>query len=708
MVKTKAARNGPPKPVTIGIDIGSVSSRAFIYGAPDGLEIPVNNKSYQILKSSGRYLTGDFSSSGYPFDDRGPVYLGEDTSPDRQVVSLKYGPYVLVNTSDSLLQEYLLVGPLMERRHDVKFRDRLRRGLEDLFRVIEARVKEICKRERLQIVEIALTIPAQWTLVFEDLYRNIVADVFKCPSSNIFFCTETEALANFLLTDHLEDLGEDGCHHEVILLLDFGGHSANGCMFEVIQGEDGESSFFQIGKSFGVGGGSEQWEYAIGERCTQLFMDGHPAAMTFQRRQNCLDQFNRKKANLGPGFEASVRFSIDDEGVPWFLTVKKEDIDKCWEQAYCGPLKVASDSIAQVAKLDAVYHCCPLVVVAGGSGRHGTLRQRLTEMCKRANLREPFFIDDLNSTYGTSNIARGAAYAIGNRLTTARFFERGAAIGIQMRQGIRNPNALWDNTAKFLTSTDRQKPQTFNATGRDEFQLVCDPVFSTRVNKEDENRLYYTKCYNLLYLGKLAGGKWCFVLTLEGEGDNMWLVVNRSRKPFKRKSRWTDVRTDRLPLYFDAGANCVHVGVRGRSLKELDLQLPELAGEEYEEYYEQIAAADEGEGGEDDSQQHVERQLQQGTEEKRETMTTVWVGGRTTVSESEELQRAKLAPLTPTTESKAEFQAMAALARRAKPAGSLRNLERVDPLEPRRRKTPPMMSAFQNRDHLGTRPKDED
>ena len=41
---------------------------------------------------------------------------------------------------------------------------------------------------------------------------------------------------------------------------------------------------------------------------------------------------------------------------------------------------------------------------------------------------------------------------MGSRITTEEFFQRGASIGLQIKQGTNNPEGLWNNTAMFLTS----------------------------------------------------------------------------------------------------------------------------------------------------------------------------------------------------------------------------------------------------------------
>lgn len=61
--------------------------------------------------------------------------------------------------------------------------------------------------------------------------------------------------------------------------------------------------------------------------------------------------------------------------------------------------------------------------------------------------------------FSSMKIARGTAYAAGNRITVEQFFERGAAIGVQRRQhgtnGGDNQQGYWDNEAVFALSKVR-------------------------------------------------------------------------------------------------------------------------------------------------------------------------------------------------------------------------------------------------------------
>ena len=117
---------------------------------------------------------------------------------------------------------------------------------------------------------------------------------------------------------------------------------------------------------------------------------------------------------------------------------------------------------------------------------------------------------------------------------------------------------------------ERQKSTGNKVTGQDELKIVCDPFWSATDPKGVDDVLQHDRCYDILHLGKPIRGIWYFKLTLTGSGDSMFLSIQASRKSFK-STRVQFKDTTVLPLQFDRGTNCVYVGVRGRSLEELDL-----------------------------------------------------------------------------------------------------------------------------------------
>lgn len=187
-----------------------------------GQGLEVNNLNANNLHP--RYETGDFSSEGYIFDDDGPAYLGEEVDPMRKSCSLRYGFYALVKPLSNILQGFGLLDELMARKDDPVFLGRIRRGLAELFATVRKRVLQICAQKRYYIHTISLTIPAQWTLEFEDLYRDIIGEVFEHPRDHIWFNTEIEALVHYLFNYYRQELGFQAHGVDRLLITDHGGH----------------------------------------------------------------------------------------------------------------------------------------------------------------------------------------------------------------------------------------------------------------------------------------------------------------------------------------------------------------------------------------------------------------------------------------------------------------------------------------------------
>ena len=180
--------------------------------------------------STCRYQPGEFSSNCYPFDDDGPPYLTGQPDPSRLSISAKFIFYALANKSDAVLrrhiQDYPPAEALLHRSREPAFRARLRSGLIGLLTTIRDSVQSFCKARHYSIQLIALTIPAQWNLDFEALYRELVVEVFAIQPDKILFYTEVEALAHTLIRKHAEDLDVSDEKPELFtLFMDFGGHN---------------------------------------------------------------------------------------------------------------------------------------------------------------------------------------------------------------------------------------------------------------------------------------------------------------------------------------------------------------------------------------------------------------------------------------------------------------------------------------------------
>lgn len=145
-------------------------------------------------------------------------------------------------------------------------------------------------------------------------------------------------------------------------------------------------------ESTGVGGGSEQWEYNVGEAAVAMVAAvGKPEV-----KQEFLDTFNRKKGMLGPGIDKGFNFVWDSDGSPTSIMISTEKLQKCFAAALKPTLETAESRVQELKTLRGVDF---QVVVSGGTARHQALKENLRDICRNNGIPEPIFTDNLDITF---------------------------------------------------------------------------------------------------------------------------------------------------------------------------------------------------------------------------------------------------------------------------------------------------------------------
>ncbi|KAK5657529.1 hypothetical protein OQA88_3102 [Cercophora sp. LCS_1] len=573
----------------LGIDFGSTSTRAAILCKDKRQELPVENISRDNLNS--RFDKFDFSSAAFPFEDHlpgQPVYFIRGNA-ERRPISNKYCMYPLVGLKDKILTEYPLVQDLLSRKDEPAFRARMRRGLIEMFIEVVKRALVICRREKISITRVSLTTPAIWTIEFEDLYAGLICEAFRSIDSappitrrDIDFCLETEALAHFVFKKCADEVDPDK-KYKYVLLIDFGGHNMGGCLFQIARsGED--MRFFQVAESFGEPGGSEEWEHHLGEYCAVLMKSICDGPLSPSDRQEILDNFNRKKQTMGPGFSIDVRATVSHNGRLWPLNIEPETIDQCWEKALEKPMEAATRNIRDAARQTREKGEELLVLVSGGTCRNMALQSRITALCRKEKLPPPVFTDSFENrtTHDSEKLAMGATYASMDSLTVEEFFARGAAIGLQRKQARQNPEGYWDDSAPLLYDAQRKESIRLELPAQgDRFRLICDPFFS-ELPTQEQTDVAFDRCYDLLSLGPVKHMGWRVELSLERVKGVTHMLIKQWSKTKSSQRRWTSADTWRIPLYFNGGNNCVLAGTREKSISCLDPDIAKHMAEEYQ------------------------------------------------------------------------------------------------------------------------------
>ncbi|KAI1734096.1 hypothetical protein F4680DRAFT_471408 [Xylaria scruposa] len=550
--------------VVLGIDLGSTSTRAAIYvGAPVESLFFVQN-----VRHHPRVPFGDFPSTCYPFDD-GPAYVGVKPDLKRESISMKYGFYLLAGASDDLLSQYDLLNPLLRFRDDAKFRNQIKSAIDSLLTDIWSQVQIMCRPKNWEVNAISLAIPSQWTLEFEEVYRDLASKAFGISPEKIIFVTEAGALAQFIIHNHTlilqPELKDSNSDSRYMLLLDFGGHNMNSCILAMSSVDMESPSFFLGDKPKAAGGGAEQWEFYMFNACIELVQRvlDPGRVLTQSERQRLLNDFHTSIPDLMHS-EAIKEYAWDFrtlDGKELVACLPANVVERYFLRALRNPEALARLQIKAAAKLSEG--------TARGTSRSQFFKRKIIDMCNEAGLKDPEFIESWGSMYFHARVAEGAVYAVAHPLSVESFIARGAGFGLQMRQGsTRRSRRLWDNSANFMLA-DGHGSETISQklNGLDELKIICNPFFTP-----GPDSLEYGKCYDFMGLGRPKRGFWTFAISFyKSEGQTRLRMKANWRK--KEGDAQYQQINESFSLYVDHGSKTLHPGHPGQDQDEVTSQL---------------------------------------------------------------------------------------------------------------------------------------
>lgn len=241
---------------TLAIDWGSSATRAkVLYTMEDGeiVDKLLQNISGAEASTGDRHeVEGQFTSDIYPFDSTSPnppgetVYPGNKRLLGRRCISSKLAMYSVVGISDEVARESPLFEDLqIQVQQNPNLKNAIRTGIEQLMYCVLLRVHSFmnCYEEdfRRDLDAVALTIPAQWTIEFEEEYGERFTAawerVYNCAPPQLIFLTEGQTGAHYTFyrstrvdkseRQHLfnKKLFSIGKQSNAVLLIDAGGHS---------------------------------------------------------------------------------------------------------------------------------------------------------------------------------------------------------------------------------------------------------------------------------------------------------------------------------------------------------------------------------------------------------------------------------------------------------------------------------------------------
>lgn len=242
---------------TLAIDWGSEAVRAKLYALmEDGSLVDKILQYTSLLKDmphDRREAKRQFTSHIYPFDITDldnvtgkTVHPGNKRIPGRRSMSSKTAMYAVVGISDEVARqspEFRQLKACVEAKPELI--NVIRLGIEELMRRVLQRVHSclngVPEASRCKIDAIALTVPAQWTIEFEEEYGERFlaawAQVFDYPAPEIIFLSEGQTNVHYAFyrdtfsasfdREMLSDEGffELGKTKNAVLVIDAGGHS---------------------------------------------------------------------------------------------------------------------------------------------------------------------------------------------------------------------------------------------------------------------------------------------------------------------------------------------------------------------------------------------------------------------------------------------------------------------------------------------------
>lgn len=555
----------------LAIDLGSTALRAAFVECKDPHHCyPVQNVEHaRNNRKTGVPFTGmgDFSVACCPLADDPMAKIGAAAESEPGHISAKYLMYILAQVDDSVMADYPLSSGILDMKNHTELLDDCRVILGKLFHGLKERVDAFARKKRLCFDDIVLTIPAQWDSTFEKIYTAIIESVFtydedgKKVKKEVHFCGEADALARYVIIKEEGEL-EDW---EIVLFLDFGGHSMSYSLME-LKRTKGSMTFFEL-DSGGCAGGSEMWSHQvrllIANTLQHMGVADPHGAIAFEY----LQKFNDEKSTVINEMGLDKPVSLLSTAEPGRIDLPREEVRRCFDTALAKPFRMAKQ---QLRKLKAYKDRGIGVVVAGGTLLSTTAQNAVFNGSGIPEERIKHTAN-IDITWLSSCNCQGAALAHAQKMTVGQFFENGAVVALQQMSG-RGSTRGWENIASLLVSNDKTyEVSLYNAYKDAEFKVVCHPGYSEEGKNAGENSeegpntivsIPIGECYDLYQLRPQMAGTLTFEASLTSPSgtasSERTLHVKISRRA-RKNGPIVEVKELDLPLCIDPGHNAVHV-----------------------------------------------------------------------------------------------------------------------------------------------------
>ncbi|KAJ0115751.1 hypothetical protein J7T55_010574 [Diaporthe amygdali] len=540
----------------LGIDWGSEAVRASVYQTLDNgmpVESLVMHRSIiEELQLDREEVERQFSSHIYPFDHHSRnnssemVYQGNNRVPGRRSISSKLAMYAVVGISDEIARQSPQLQELLELvQQTPQLKRVLRLGIEQMFRVVLQNVCLYLEGQNRRIGAIALTIPAQWTIDFEEEYgeRFVTAwaQAFHYAAPEIIFLTEGQTNVHFAFYTetpnarfdrHIlrnEGFLDSGRISNGLLLFDAGGHSTNCSLVTICQ----DNNQLEVLPDRGVIGGTALWAwYVLRLAKTKWPLSRNYGPMPVEMENEILKTFytNCRYYRGGKG----TAFYISDCGPnhsSFRFAITAEELMKTFDDANAHTFALIEDGILQLKGLEPL--CEKLTIMVGGGSAQGAMYARL---------------------------AAGANYALLKAKTVAQFADK-AAFGLAIKKRYRDGEGWaedWYYQANLLWARGNKWARFVTTDGTEEFKIICQPEYNSPRSKSTIEPNY--KAYDLLPIPCRERGILQFELDLNTETDTLSLTVkHRAQTESGKTQRSTQLGHVEFDLWVPPGSRCLQI-----------------------------------------------------------------------------------------------------------------------------------------------------
>ncbi|KAK3366390.1 hypothetical protein B0H63DRAFT_89459 [Podospora didyma] len=358
----------PIRTAVLGLHFGSTSLRAGLtaHRDPEGRFYHVRNHRPDLIRP---WIVGDFSTACAPFEADYLGCIGNDAQARPRNVSAKYLMYLLTDFEDVVMAKHpLLPQELCKRRGDEAFVVICRAILVQLLKNLKQKIDAVCKSECLEYTEMVVTV--SWEKHFQVEYFSIIIEEafgWTGKMDRVHVVAEADALANYVMTIQEEKL----CGWDRILFLDFGGHCMSFTLYKSEQLDD-QVCLIEL-RCGGVIGGNEIWFHHIAELISKKLQEMEIDDPEEQLRRKLTTEFvSLQSRNEVKNDTTTFVYtpSLDDPGKILTVGLQPYEIDRCFNQAFEGPVILAKEQLKYLATFDKSSSIG--VVVAGGSMTEGS------------------------------------------------------------------------------------------------------------------------------------------------------------------------------------------------------------------------------------------------------------------------------------------------------------------------------------------------